>query len=129
MRLAVALGLTLGLAAAARGDDEGFLQRLKRHEQELEQKIKTARDKPDKKAEAKKLDRHVEDNIRQLGREVHGATKDTAAAAEKEGAQARRDAHRKLGSGAAHGAAPEHRPAAPAPRPPPAKRRPTMEKF
>jgi hypothetical protein len=53
------------------------LHRIKQHEQDLEKKVKTERDRPNKKAHAKEVDKHVEDNIRQLGREIEGAVNES----------------------------------------------------
>ena len=53
------------------------LHRIKQHEQDLEKKVKTERDRPNKKARAKEVDKHVEDNIRQLGREIEGAVNES----------------------------------------------------
>jgi hypothetical protein len=64
---------------------------MKQHEQELEQKIKTERDRPDKKAHAKKIERHVEDNIRQLGREIEDVGHEAGTATKDEAHKAKRD--------------------------------------
>ena len=53
------------------------LHRIKQHEQDFEKKVKTERDRPNKKARAKEVDKHVEDNIRQLGREIEGAVNES----------------------------------------------------
>jgi hypothetical protein len=64
---------------------------MKQHEQQFEQKVKTERDRPDKKAHAKKFVNHVEDNVSQLGREIEGVGHEAGAAGKDEGQKAKRD--------------------------------------
>jgi len=83
----VAILLVAGASSAARADDseEHPLARIKKHEQELEKKIQVERDRPDKKAHAKKVVEHAEDNIRGLGKQLQGAGHEVHAAAKRDG--------------------------------------------
>ena len=96
---AVASALIAGAVFAGRAHaqetDDHPLARIKKHEQELEKKIETERDRPDKKQHAKKVVNHAEQNIRGLGEQIKGAGREVGAAAKKdesEPARPRRDA-------------------------------------
>ena len=83
-----ALVVTGGRALAQQQADDHPLARIKKHEQELEKKIETERDRPDKKQHAKKVVNHAEDNIRGLGEQIKGAGQEIGAAAKGEQGQA-----------------------------------------
>ena len=78
--LAVFAGSTGGGRVLAQQSDDHPLARIKKHEQELEKKIETERDRPDKKQHAKKVVNHVEENIRGLGEQIKGAGQEIGAA-------------------------------------------------
>jgi hypothetical protein len=70
--------------ARAQQTDDHPLARIKKHEQELEKKIETERDRPDKKQHAKKVVNHAEDNIRGLGEQIKGAGHEVGSAAKSD---------------------------------------------
>jgi len=77
-------GAVLGGRARAQETDDHPLARIKKHEQELEKKIETERDRPDKKQHAKKVVNHAEQNIRELGEQIKGAGREIGSAAQKD---------------------------------------------
>jgi hypothetical protein len=83
-------GALLGGRALAQGTDDHPLARIKKHEQELEKKIETERDRPDKKQHAKKVVNHAEQNIRDLGEQIKGAGREIGGAAKKDESEAAR---------------------------------------
>jgi len=84
----VALVIAGGNAVAQQQADDRPLARIKKHEQELEKKIETERDRPDKKQHAKKVVNHAEDNIRGLGEQIKGAGQEIGAAVKGDQGQA-----------------------------------------
>ncbi len=78
----------IGGHAAAQQADDHPLARIKKHEQELEKKIETERDRPDKKQHAKKVVDHAEQNIRGLGEQIKGAGHEIGASAKGEPGEA-----------------------------------------
>jgi hypothetical protein len=87
---AVIAGALPGGRALAQDSDDHPLARIKKHEQELEKKIETERDRPDKKQHAKKVVNHAEENIRDLGEQIKGAGREIGGAAKKDENQAAR---------------------------------------
>ncbi len=85
-----ALVIAGGRAGAQQQSDDHPLARIKKHEQELEKKIETERDRPDKKQHAKKVVNHAEDNIRGLGDQIKGAGQEIGAAVKGDQGQAGR---------------------------------------
>jgi hypothetical protein len=73
-----------GARAGAQQSDDHPLARIKKHEQELEKKIETERDRPDKKQHAKKVVNQAEQNIRGLGEQIKGAGREVGDAAKSE---------------------------------------------
>jgi hypothetical protein len=87
---AVIAGAMFGGRALAQESDDHPLARIKKHEQELEKKIETERDRPDKKQHAKKVVNHAEQNIRDLGEQIKGAGREIDGAAKKDESEAAR---------------------------------------
>jgi hypothetical protein len=87
---AVIAGALPGGHALAQDSDDHPLARIKKHEQELEKKIETERDRPDKKQHAKKVVNHAEENIRDLGEQIKGAGREIGGAAKKDENEAAR---------------------------------------
>jgi hypothetical protein len=85
---ALIAGAVFAGRAHARETDDHPLARIKKHEQELEKKIETERDRPDKKQHAKKVVDHAEQNIRALGEQIKGAGREVGAAAKSDGGEA-----------------------------------------
>jgi len=83
-------GAVCGGRALAQQTDDRPLARIKKHEQELEKKIETERDRPDKKEHAKKVVNHAEQNIRDLGEQIKGAGREIGGAAKKDEGEAAR---------------------------------------
>jgi len=79
-----------GRALAQQQTDDHPLARIKKHEQELEKKIETERDRPDKKQHAKKVVNHAEQNIRELGEQIKGAGREISGSAKKDESEAAR---------------------------------------
>ena len=77
-------------AHAQEADDDHPLARIKKHEQELEKKIETERDRPDKKQHGKKVVNHAEQNIRGLGEQIKGAGREVGSAAKGDEGEASR---------------------------------------
>jgi hypothetical protein len=82
--------LFIGEPAHAQETDDHPLARIKKHEQELEKKIETERDRPDKKQHAKKVVNHAEENIRGLGEQIKGAGREIGSAAKSDDNEAAR---------------------------------------
>jgi hypothetical protein len=79
--------------ARAQQVDDHPLARIKKHEQELEKKIETERDRPDKKQHAKKVVNHAEQNIRELGEQIKGAGHEVGSAAKSDEHETTRNHH------------------------------------
>jgi hypothetical protein len=78
MRLTTLLSVLLlgGLVTSVRAEDRPVTGKVHKKEQQLEQEIKTERDRPQKKERAKAASNRVEDGVREFGRGLQGVMKE-----------------------------------------------------